>query len=122
MLTPVRYLYLFLSLALRAILYHIHYPAVVPPNTDLKPPILIAGGARRVVSGDTLERRRTIVAHTRRQPRIAAGVNAGGAARECDVGVTQDSEGYIAVDEASIWVAELGAVVTGVAVGEPSDV
>ena len=49
-------------------------------------------------------------------------MNTGVAARERDVGVTKNSEGYIAVDEASIHVAELDAVVTGVAVGEPGDV
>ena len=63
-----------------------------------------------------------MVAHARRQRGITARVDTGIAARECDVGVAQDGEGCIAVVEASIHGAELDAIVTRVAVGEPGDV
>ena len=49
-------------------------------------------------------------------------MDAGIAAREGDVGVAQDGERFVAVVEAAGQVAELRAVVAGVAVGEPGDV
>lgn len=49
-------------------------------------------------------------------------MDAGVAAREGDVGVAEEGEGDVAVVEAAGQVAELDAVIAGVAVGEPGDV
>ena len=106
----------------RAIRNHAHDAAIVAPIADLEPPVLVTGGTRRVLGGDAPERRGSAVADARRQGGIAAGVDAGVAAREGDVGVAEDGEGDVAVVEAAGQVAELDAVVAGVAVGEPGDV
>ena len=78
------------------------------------------GRAGRIGGLDAFQRRRAVVAHARRQRPGIAGV--GLAARECDVRVAQDGEGFVAVFEAGGEEAEAGAVVAGVTVGEEGDV
>lgn len=79
-----------------------------------------ASRTRRVRSRDAFQRRRPSVAHPRRQRARVAGVRL--AAREGDVWVAEDGEVLVAVVEALREVAEAGAVVAGVAVGEEGDV
>lgn len=106
----------------RAILHHAHDPAVVPPLAHLEPALPVARRAGRVRGRDALERGGAAVADAGGEGRVAAGVDAGVAAREGDVGVAEEGEGDVAVVEAAGQVAELDAVVAGVAVGEPGDV
>ena len=114
--------HLFSFLTSRAILNHVHNPTIRPPNADLKPPILVTRGSRWVLRGNTSQRRHAGVVHARRQGRIATGMDAGVAARECDVGVAKDGELLVAVEEASVGVTKADAVIARVAVGEPGDV
>ena len=95
---------------------------ISPSSAGLILPVLVTGGTRRVRSVGALERRLTKVVHARWQIRIATAMDAVIAARERDVGVSQDSVIIVAVDEASAEAAEAGAVLAGVAVGEPRDV
>lgn len=107
---------------LRAIFNHIHKSPIIR-ITNLIHPILgvwPAGRARWVRSRHTFQRRRTTVAHARRQRPRVAGV--GLAARECDVRVAQDGEVLVAVVEALGEEAKAGAVIARVAVGEEGDV
>lgn len=93
-----------------------------PPLAHLEPALPVARRAGRVRGRDALERGGAAVADAGGEGRVAAGVDAGVAAREGDVGVAEEGEGDVAVVEAAGQVAELDAVVAGVAVGEPGDV
>ena len=102
-----------------AILNHTNTPRIRIPTTKLKPPVLIPRRRGRITSRLAPERGDAAVADARRQRRVAAGVNARVAAREGDVGVSEEGERFVAVVEAPGQVAELHAGGAGGTVGEP---